>query len=154
MRIKNSPLLATALMMVGATRERRLAGQSRQRAPLNGNWKLVVLPFGEDEFAIVKLGEKDGKTTATMADAQRMLGLNSVKAARAKRRRAHADADRVWRRYDVQGNTRQGRPLTQASSWERSTSGARPYPARLEETKNQGRRAQARSAGRQVLKRS
>jgi hypothetical protein len=53
-------------------------------APLQGNWKLVALAFGEDDFAIVKLAEHDGKTTATKVDAQSAVGLSDVKSAELK----------------------------------------------------------------------
>jgi hypothetical protein len=46
---------------------------------LDGNWKLVVLQFGEDEFAIVKLVDKDGAPAASVTDAQQMLGRSTVK---------------------------------------------------------------------------
>jgi hypothetical protein len=40
---------------------------------LAGNWKLVVLAFGEDEFAIVKVEQKDGKPVASMITVQKMV---------------------------------------------------------------------------------
>ena len=46
---------------------------------LTGSWKLVVLAFGEDEFAIIDVNEKDGKPTATVAVCQRsILGDASI----------------------------------------------------------------------------
>lgn len=49
-------------------------------AKLDGTWKLLVLPFGEDEFALVNLSTQDGKTTAKVVDAQqRLLGRPQVK---------------------------------------------------------------------------
>jgi hypothetical protein len=78
-RYKNAPALAAALFVVGtsASIARPAAADD---APLNGNWKLVVLPFGDDEFAIFKLMSKEGKTTASVTDAQQMLGSPQVKA--------------------------------------------------------------------------
>jgi hypothetical protein len=38
-----------------------------------GNWKLVVLAFGEDEFAIVKIEPNDGKPTGSVVTAQKMV---------------------------------------------------------------------------------
>src|SRR6202041_2984276 len=46
----------------------------------DGKVKLGVLPFGDDEFAIFKLMSKEGKTTASVTDAQQMLGSPQVKA--------------------------------------------------------------------------
>ena len=63
MRIKNAPALALALMLIGTSASIARPAVADD-APLSGNWKLVVLPYGEDEFAIFKLIEKDGKTTA------------------------------------------------------------------------------------------
>ena len=83
MRIKNAPTLALALVVIGtSTSIGRLA--LADLAPLTGNWKLVVLPYGEDEFAIFKLIEKDGKTTGSVADAQQMLGSPQLKAVEQK----------------------------------------------------------------------
>src|SRR5260370_31411254 len=45
----------------------------------NGTWKLVVLAFGEDEFATVKLNREGGKSIASVADAQPFLGRPRVK---------------------------------------------------------------------------
>jgi hypothetical protein len=82
MRIRFLPVLAMAFVLSGATAI--AARPARADAPLEGNWKLVVLAFGDDEFAIVKLNEKDGKTTATIADGQKMFGFNDVKGAELK----------------------------------------------------------------------
>ncbi len=78
MRIKNTPTLALALMLVGS-----IASIARPAAAddvrLSGTWKLVALPFGDDEFAILKLVENDGKTSGSVADAQQMMGRPQVK---------------------------------------------------------------------------
>ena len=79
MRYKNAPALAAALFVVGTSASIAPAA-SADDAPLSGNWKLVVLPFGDDEFAIFKLMAKEGKTTASVTDAQQMLGSPQVKA--------------------------------------------------------------------------
>jgi hypothetical protein len=71
-RSANLPALAMALLFVGIiicitrplTADDRKAGES---------WKLVVLAFGDDEFALLKLDSKDGKSSATVVDAQQML---------------------------------------------------------------------------------
>jgi hypothetical protein len=77
-RIKFAPSLALALLLIGTTASIARPALADD-APLNGTWKLVVLPYGEDEFAIFKLIEKEGKTTASVADAQQMLGQPQVK---------------------------------------------------------------------------
>jgi hypothetical protein len=79
MRIKHAPPLVMALVLIGTTAS-ALSQAPRDDAHRDGSWKLVLLPFGEDEFAIVKLIEKDGKTTASVADAHEMLGRPAVKA--------------------------------------------------------------------------
>jgi hypothetical protein len=49
---------------------------------LAGTWKLVVLAFGTDEFAIIKIDESGGKAVATVPSVQKMVLGNdgSVKA--------------------------------------------------------------------------
>ncbi|MGC8644207.1 MAG: hypothetical protein ACP5XB_30475 [Isosphaeraceae bacterium] len=42
-------------------------------ASLEGTWKLVVLAFGEDEFAIIKVEQRDGKSAASVVSAQNMV---------------------------------------------------------------------------------
>jgi hypothetical protein len=78
-RTKNVLALASALIVIGTS-----IGIARPAladdAPLSGNWKLVVLPFGDDDFAIVNLTPKDGKPTATVVDAQQMLRKPKVDA--------------------------------------------------------------------------
>jgi hypothetical protein len=82
-RYKNAPALAAALFVVGTSVSIARPAPADD-APLNGNWKLVVLPFGDDEFAIFKLMAKEGKTTASVTDAQQMLGSPQVKAVEQK----------------------------------------------------------------------
>jgi len=49
-------------------------------AKLDGTWKLVVLAFGDDEFALLKVNPQDGRTVATLVDAQQIvLGKPQVK---------------------------------------------------------------------------
>ena len=78
MRIRYAPLLVMTLALIG-TSASDASQAPRDDAHRDGSWKLVLLPFGEDEFAIVKLIEKDGKTTASVADAHQMLGQPEVK---------------------------------------------------------------------------
>ena len=54
-----------------------LAGEPATQ--FTGTWKLVVLAFGEDEFAIIDMTETNGKAAATVAVTQRsILGNASV----------------------------------------------------------------------------
>jgi hypothetical protein len=82
-RIKNAPALASALLIIG-TSVSIVRPALADDAPLSGNWKLVVLPYGEDEFAIITLTEKEGKTTGSVADAQQMMGQPTVAAVERK----------------------------------------------------------------------
>jgi hypothetical protein len=77
-RYKNAPALAAALFVVGTSVSIARPAPADD-APLSGNWKLVVLPFGDDEFAIFKFTDNEGKTTASVTDAQQMLGSPEVK---------------------------------------------------------------------------
>jgi len=81
MRIRrvNLRALAVALLMMGISTS--VAWPARaDDAKLDGTWKLVVLAFGDDEFALVKLNPQDGKTVATLVDAQQnLLGRPQVK---------------------------------------------------------------------------
>jgi hypothetical protein len=83
MRTTFLPALAMAILLSGTD---AAFGQpvTTNETRLEGTWKLLALAFGEDEFAIVKIVENDGKTTATAVDAQRMRGLGNVKGAKHK----------------------------------------------------------------------
>ena len=48
-----------------------MAGEQTDR--FAGTWKLNVLAFGEDEFAIINVDEKDGKPAASVVNIQKML---------------------------------------------------------------------------------
>jgi hypothetical protein len=78
-RHKNAQALASALLLIG-TSAIAASACAADDARLDGNWKLVVLPYGTDEFAIFKLTEKEGKMTASVVDVQQMLGGNKIKA--------------------------------------------------------------------------
>jgi hypothetical protein len=81
MQIRRVKLLAltVALLVVGMSAS--VAWPARaDDAKLDGTWKLVVLAFGDDEFAILKLSTQEGKTAAAVVDAQQMvLGKAQVK---------------------------------------------------------------------------
>jgi hypothetical protein len=74
MRIRTTRLPAPALALLAAL---GTAGAFRpfaaQDAKPDGNWKLVVLAFGDDDFAIVKLSPQNDKLTASVVTAQQML---------------------------------------------------------------------------------
>src|SRR4026209_2063937 len=45
-------------------------------ANLSGTWKLVVMAFGDDEYAAIRIDRKDGKDRALVANSQTsVLGL-------------------------------------------------------------------------------
>jgi hypothetical protein len=53
----------------------RLARSAPPDAPeLAGSWKLVVVPFGNDEFVIFDVKTSDGKVTGTVTSSQQLLG--------------------------------------------------------------------------------
>jgi hypothetical protein len=57
---------------------RAAAIQDAPASGLGGTWKLVVLAFGEDEFAVVKIDPKEGAPKGTVAAAQaQVLGDGS-----------------------------------------------------------------------------
>jgi hypothetical protein len=77
-RIKNTPALALAMMLIGTSASIAQSAPADD-SPLRGNWQLVVLPVSEDAFAILTLIEIDGKATATVTDADKMLEKDAVK---------------------------------------------------------------------------
>ena len=50
-----------------------MASAQEPAAGLAGTWKLVVLAYGNDEFAIIKIDQNDGKAVATVPSVQRMV---------------------------------------------------------------------------------
>jgi hypothetical protein len=77
-RVHTPALLGALVIAVGCLGTPRL--QAAGDLKLDGSWKLVLLPFGEDEVAIVKLSRQDGRTLATVADAQgRVITRNQTK---------------------------------------------------------------------------
>lgn len=61
---------ATLLALAGAA---HLDAAVKPPPDLNGPWKLVLLPFGEDEFAIVKLKRADGSLSVDVVSAQEQI---------------------------------------------------------------------------------
>jgi hypothetical protein len=78
MRLKIARAIALAMMIVGANMGVAWTAQP-DNAPLAGDWKLVLVPYGEDEFAVIKLTESEGKISGSVADAQQMMGKPTVK---------------------------------------------------------------------------
>jgi hypothetical protein len=82
MRLASRLFRATGLVLIIANFQffagfPAMAGEPT--AKLTGTWKLIVLAFGEDEFAIIDVIEKDGKHAASVAVSQRtILGDASV----------------------------------------------------------------------------
>ena len=110
MRIKCPPVLAIGTDVDRSVLESPHGPVRADEAPLSGNWKLVVLAFGDDEFTIFKLSEKEGKTTATVADAQQMLEERQGQVRRIRRTaRSTLILTGPGRRHNVQGQARNGR---------------------------------------------
>ncbi|QEH37542.1 hypothetical protein OJF2_61330 [Aquisphaera giovannonii] len=56
-------------------------GDDPPKKGVEGTWKLVVLAYGTDEFAVVKLEEKDGKLTGTVPSVQKQVLGNDAEIA-------------------------------------------------------------------------
>ncbi|HEV3165976.1 MAG TPA: hypothetical protein VGZ22_18245 [Isosphaeraceae bacterium] len=72
MRLVSSTLLVLGLALTGPV------PRSSQAAPadslkFDGNWKFVVMAYGEDEFFVISAKSNDGKPTAEVKDAQAMF---------------------------------------------------------------------------------
>jgi hypothetical protein len=78
MRLKIARAIALAMMIVGANMGVAWTAPPDD-TPLTGNWKLLFVPYGEDEFAVIKFSESEGKISGSVADAQQMLGKPTVK---------------------------------------------------------------------------
>jgi len=86
MRIRGIHLAALAVVLiligVGVTAFRSVKAGV---IDLDGAWKLTVLEFSDDEFAIIELSQKDGKTSASVIDTQRnVLGKAQIKGVEAQ----------------------------------------------------------------------
>ena len=85
MRTVSRSLPATALVLAGTMMPLVWAASASAQEPavgLAGTWKLVVLAFGNDEFALIKIDQKDGNTVATVPSVQKMVlgNAGSIKA--------------------------------------------------------------------------
>lgn len=78
MRTVPRSLRAIALVLASTTVSLSWAVVASAQEPavgLTGTWKLVVLAYGNDEFAIIKINQNNGKTVATLPSVQsRVLG--------------------------------------------------------------------------------
>src|SRR5689334_2264286 len=72
MRRRFATLIAFAslTLLAGAV---RLGATTAELPDLKGQWKLLVLPFGEDEFAIVSIKDEGGKLSAEAVDTQAQI---------------------------------------------------------------------------------
>jgi len=137
MRIRgvNLPSLAVALLVTGMSAT--VASLARaDDAKLDGTWKLVMLAFGDDEFALFKLSHQDGKSVATLVDAQqRLLGRPEVKHVEQK-----GDVLKITLNGTAGETTFEGKLVQQGPSAGKilgsCTFRGEPFPARLEKTTN------------------
>ena len=73
MRFKNvlSVAVAPILIVTSTSLARPVAADDAQ---FDGTWKMVEWrPFDQYEFAIIKVSQQDGKTTATVVDARTVV---------------------------------------------------------------------------------
>ncbi len=76
MRTVPRSLPAIALVLAGTMMSLGWAAVACAQEPaagLAGTWKLVLLAYGNDEFAIIKVDQNDGKAVATVPSVQRMV---------------------------------------------------------------------------------
>jgi hypothetical protein len=72
--LRSFQALAMALGVIAASFSAgAVAGADDPAGGLEGTWKLVVLAFGEDEFAVIKVEQLDGKPRAAVLGAQQMI---------------------------------------------------------------------------------
>ncbi len=67
-----------ALALATAALERTGGTVAADEGKLEGQWKLVVLAFGDDDFLVFKAKQEGGEWTGEMGSAQRFLGDTSV----------------------------------------------------------------------------
>lgn len=81
---KNVRWLGSVVLLVGTLATNVGTASADDSALPKGSWKLVLLAFGDDEFAIFNIADKDNKLTATMTDAQSFLKEDKVSAIESK----------------------------------------------------------------------
>lgn len=74
-----APLLKLAIAGLLVSCAALLPTRAAADVKLEGKWKLVVLAFAEDDFAVATITEADGKLAATVDDAQNFLSNATIK---------------------------------------------------------------------------
>ncbi|MEO6809814.1 MAG: hypothetical protein ABI353_11940, partial [Isosphaeraceae bacterium] len=129
---------ATLLVLAGFT---RLDGAVKAPPDLDGSWKLVLLPFGEDEFAIVNLKHADGSLAADVVSTQEQI-FGQAKDVK-------AEAKRIGDAQTITFSSKEGAAATFTGVTVTEKTGDTParvlgtlrlgssdYPARLEKTED------------------
>src|SRR5690242_8878405 len=127
MRSLSAFVLALSFTLVGGAAWRPVQSALADAPDLDGTWKLLVVPYRDDEFLIFDIKSTDGKLAGTVTSAQSILG--SIKTAEGT-----VEGDRVTITFPAQGDPmvfrgvvgKDGKAL--GSFRFRSTN----YPARLE----------------------
>src|SRR3954453_11588659 len=122
-------MLAGSFLMLGGPSSRPMLAAPAGASDLDGTWKLVVLPYGDDEFLVFEIKADGGKLAGPVVSAQTMLG--PVKAAEGT-----AEGDRVAVRFPSQGDAMEFRGTLDQGTKARGTLKYRgtSYPARIEKT--------------------
>lgn len=131
-------IAAALLVLAGVT---RLDAAAKATPDLNGPWKLVLLPFGEDEFAIVNLKHADGSLTADVVSAQEQI-FGQAKDVKADAKLAGDLPSITFAPKDGPGSTFTGVTVTEKTGDTPARVlgtlhlGSSDYPARLEKTED------------------
>lgn len=123
--------LLAALCLLGFS----TAGTAGAADDLQGSWKLVVLAFGADEFAIVDLHNEGGQIKGSLVDAQKRILGDDVKLADVKVEGDSANIELVGRGGPIQFTgtlAKDGSKAGQVLGSIRFM--GEVYPARLEKT--------------------
>jgi hypothetical protein len=67
-------MLALMITLAGSACLRPARSAAPDAPDFAGSWKLVAVPFGNDEFVIFDVTPSDGKVAGTVTNAQKMLG--------------------------------------------------------------------------------
>jgi hypothetical protein len=138
--------LTLSFALVGGPALRPGVSAPADAPDLAGTWKLVVLPQGDDEFAILDVKTDDGKLAGTVPSAQPFLGT-------LKKAEVTAEGGRVAVRFAGEGD-----PLTFRGTMGKDGKArgvvllrGTTYPARLEKTEDREVAAMRPSPTRQKL---
>jgi hypothetical protein len=129
MRRHAALILAGSFFWLGGPSSRPTLAAPAGASDLEGTWKLVVLPYGDDEFLVFDIKANDGKLEGAVVSTQAMLG--SIKAAEGT-----VEGDRVTVRFPGQGDTMEFRGTVDQDKKAKGTVRYRgtSYPARIEKT--------------------